>query len=56
MAFIERRNNLIKKQNLAVKNKEDQLKRNLIKMQQSTVDAIKEQVPREVDNHLPKKL
>ena len=52
LAFIARRNNWIRKQNLAVKNKEDQLKRNLIKMQQPTADAIKEQVSR-VDEQLP---
>ena len=41
---------------MAVKNKEDQLKKKLTKMQQPTADAIKEQVSREVDEQLPKKV
>ena len=54
LAFIARRNNYIRKQALSVKNKEDQLKKKLLKMQQPTTDAIKEQVSREVDEQLPK--
>ena len=48
LAFIARRNNWIRKQALAVKNKEDQLKKKLTKMQQPTADAIKEQLPKKV--------
>jgi len=56
LAFIARRNNWIRKQALVIKNKEDQLKKKLTKMQQPTADAIKEQVSREVDEQLPKKV
>ena len=56
LAFIARRNKWVRKQALAIKNKEDQLKKKLTKMQQPTVDSIKEQVLREVDKQLPKKV
>jgi hypothetical protein len=49
LAFIARRNNWIRKQALVIKNKENQLKKKLTKMQQPTADAVKEQVSREVD-------
>ena len=39
-----------------MKNKAEQLRRKLIQMQQPTADAIKEQVSREVDEQLPKKV
>ena len=56
LAFIARRNNWISKQALTVKNKEEQLRKNLVKMQQPTTDAIREQVSREVDEQLPQKV
>ena len=56
LAFIARRNNWIRKQALTMKNKEEQLRRKLIKMQQPTADAIKEQVLERWTNNFQKKL
>ena len=56
VAFIARKNNWIRRQNLQNKNKEDEQKKKLAKLQQPTAEEIKEQVSLEVDKQLPKML
>ena len=53
LAFIFRKTNRIKPIKLQLKNKEETQKQRLLKMQQSTTQAIKEQVSLEVDQQLP---
>ena len=57
LAFIFRKTNWIKHIKLQLKNKEETTERQrLLKMQQPTPEAIKEQVSAEVDKQLPDKV
>ena len=49
LAFIARKNNWIRRQNLQNKNKEDKQKKKLAKLQKPTAEGTKEQVLLEVD-------
>ena len=51
-----RNNNWIKRNTLQIKSKEETEKKRLLKIQQPTAEATKEQVSVEVDNQLPQKV
>ena len=56
LAFVFRKNNWIKRNLLQINNKEEQQKKNLLKLQQTTSEAIKEQVSAELDSQLSEKV